>query len=366
MVDPHPPRAVLRIQKITTTQAMDRLSRHDRRVQPVANDEPGRGGIVCLTPEATDPAAAVRAEISSLDKPPRKNAVLCYQAILTTGDSHFGVGPERIARAERFTAAAMAWARENLPGKVVSAYRHDGEVGGPHLHVWVVPVVETEIAVNRKRPELGKRPCRRLDYDGLFGGSGKVRNKAIMENLQRGPGGIGAALAPLGIAMPQPKAKTNATHTETMMWKANQKAAMEMAGRMADAAINDRERAGGILDAWDTASRAVGSGDIVGIDHRAGGPVIAFSQSTSRAKADEVLRKIEPARSEIMGWLEAFFRDIHHIRKRAEDDITRIIRKASKTINIQSAAALASRLVRNIEPWPEAFAESERGGRERM
>lgn len=234
-----PAKAVLRIAKVKSLSSLDRLSRHDARTQPVSNDDPDRGGVVWLT-EATDPAAAVRAEIASLDKPPSKNAVLATQTIITARAEWFGEGPDRAVKAKAFTEAAMAWAAANLPGKIVAAVRHDGEAA-PHLHIWSVPVVVKELAVNRKRPELGKRPVRCLGHADLYGRA-MADNRAIMTGLQTG---IGEALKPLGIERGTPRSIAHADHKTTQAWKAEQAKAAKEAAAARDAikqAEAERER----------------------------------------------------------------------------------------------------------------------------
>ncbi|HIJ61247.1 MAG TPA: hypothetical protein HPQ04_01005 [Rhodospirillaceae bacterium] len=231
-----PARAVLRIAKVKA-DGLDRLSRHDTRATPPANDDPAKGGTVWLT-EATDPAAAVRAELATHDKPPRKGATVAVQAIITARAEWFGEGSTRKERAEAFTAHAMAWAKASLPGKVVAAVRHDGEAA-PHLHVWIVPVVETETAVNRRRPELGRRPCRRLDYRSLYGG-GRAEARDKMVALQDG---IGKALAPLGIERGVSRTVSQAEHRTAWQWRAEQARATEEACRLAAAAAAEAEKA---------------------------------------------------------------------------------------------------------------------------
>lgn len=241
-----PARAVLRIAKVKA-DGLDRLSRHDTRATPPANDDPAKGGTVWLT-EATDPAAAVRAEIATHDKPPRKGATVAVQAIITARAEWFGDGSTREERAEAFTAHAMAWAKANLPGKLVAACRHDGEAA-PHLHVWIVPVVETETAVNRRRPDLGRRPCRRLDYRSLYGG-GRAEAREKMVALQDG---IGEALAPLGIERGVSRTVSQAEHKPAWRWRAEQEAAAKaMAEHLAiqQAAAAKQQRLADQAAAW--------------------------------------------------------------------------------------------------------------------
>ena len=258
MVASKPPRAVLRIAKVKSLSALDRLSRHDTRAQPVANDDPERGGVVWLT-EATDPAAAVRAGIADLDKPPPKKGVLAYQVVLTTSAEWFGEGPDREAKAKAFTEAALALAKDNLPGRLVAGCRHDGEAA-PHLHLYYLPEVASEVAVNRKRPELGKKPCRRLAYSELFG-----RNMAeCRATLTRLQDGIGQALAPLGIERGVPRSVSHADHKTTQAWKAEQAAAAKeavavLAAQKAAAAEQQRlndEAALWLAEAQDRAAKA--------------------------------------------------------------------------------------------------------------
>jgi len=309
-----PYRAVLRIAKVKAG-SLDRLSRHDTRAQPVENDDPGRGGVVWLT-DATDPASAVRQAIAGLDKPPRANAVLATQAVITANHEWFGEGAERRAKAEAFTEAAMAWARANMPGQIVAACRHDGEAA-PHLHIWSVPIVETAIAVNRRRPELGKRPCRRLDYNGLYGNTRESAQR--LRGLQTS---IGAALAPLGLARGKPKEQTNATHKTTRQWKAEQLAALRRA------------------KAWEAATKAVAVGEIVGLEGPPTDRLPAFAPTVAADRREALAKAIEPDRGPILAWIAEW---AERLRKAAEERITRIagiaVQEAVRLVKVAEQAS---------------------------
>lgn len=330
-------RAVLRIAKVKTLASLDRLSRHDTRAQPVANDDPERGGVVWLT-EATDPAAAVRAEVAGLDKPPRANAVLATQTVLTARAEWFGEGSARAERAEAFTAQAMAWARANLPGKIVAACRHDGEAA-PHLHIYSMPIVETEVAVNRKRPELGKKRCRRLDYNGIYGNT--VESRKRLSDLQTS---IGLALAPLGIERGVPKAITNVRHRDYRAWKAEQEAAKQAAqaaetfARHVARSANEHEKAARADRDRAARSRQEAAAWSAGVEAWAAGELVAVSQDRQPvfaadlvpARRAEIARTIEPIWPRLAEWIELATAKVRAAMARAEAAASAILATAAR------------------------------------
>jgi Plasmid recombination enzyme len=348
-----PALAVLRIAKVKAG-SLDRLSRHDTRAQPVANDDPERGGVVWLS-DSHDPARAVRDAIATLDKPPRANATIATQTIITARADWFGEGSTREERAEAFTKAAMDWARKNLLGEIVAVCRHDGEAA-PHLHIWSVPISNSEIAVNRKRPELGKRPCRRLDYRGLYG-KNVAECRATLSRLQDG---IGEALAPLGIQ--RGKKRTGAEHADhktTQQWKAEilkarlettqalkraeayatKVAALEAATR----ASNERaEAALARAKAWEVGQAAVATGRIIDADGPENERVPVFAPNLNQSVRDDLAQRIAPAGQKLLAWIAEWAALLRHETRRR---LTEMIHKSEKTTSIQAAAARAAKAV---------------------
>lgn len=254
------PLAVLRIAKIKTAASLARRSGHVARTQPVENADPS-GRVVWLTTDH-DPSDAVNRTIAGLDRPPRKNAVLAVEVIMTASPLAF----TKAASPAAFADLTMAWVEQTFgPGRVCAACLHLDEKT-PHIHAFVVPWVDTPVAKRGRKPKDGKprepMPCRRLDCASLIG-----RSRADLSWLQDT---YAAALAPLGIE--RGKKRLNLRHTEVAVWKAQQVAAERAAQAAATYAQHaaqsayEQEKAATVARAAAVKSRQVADAWAAGVE----------------------------------------------------------------------------------------------------
>lgn len=126
-----------------------------------------------------DLVADVEAMIATLDRPPRSNAVLARELLLSATPQWFGGvegnwNPDRVAAWRDY---AVAWLNSEFPGQVVEFVVHLDE-RSVHGHAVIVPVVEKELGKRGRKPknaaartahDASRKQVRTLDHDMVMG-----------------------------------------------------------------------------------------------------------------------------------------------------------------------------------------------------
>ena len=351
------PFAILRTQKVKTSTSLARRCGHIARSQPVENADPDAGGIVVLA-GSSDPAADAQRILDSLDKPPRKNAVLALEVFM-------GASPEwwQNGDLDAYGKTAMAWLDQTYgPGRTAHVCVHLDEAS-PHLAAVIIPWVDTPVQKRGRKPKDEQKdepkPCRRLDCAGLVG-----TDRATMRRLQSS---FATAMAPLGLK--RGIEGSRAVHTETAQWKGQQKAAalaaVEHEARAseaakfirlaAEAANTDRkaaesERHAAKLDhaatkadrqaaigeqrraeAWSAGFAAVAAGELVEVaTDQAGTRRPVFGPAVPTDRRQEIVGQVSPVWELLADWLIALGERIRAVLAKAEHEASAVIRAADR------------------------------------
>ena len=126
---------ILRFEKIKNFTAINRSAAHELRFSDTLNADPEKYQLNKVLIGGSNLSKSIKAAFKHFKVKPRKNAVLCMDALLTLSPEAFEtVDPER------FAEEARAWLlKEYGKGRVVSAVLHLDE-STPHIHAKVLPL----------------------------------------------------------------------------------------------------------------------------------------------------------------------------------------------------------------------------------
>ena len=141
--------AICRAVKIKSLSALKSHAGHAARTHETLNANTTLTPLNQVLVGSGDPAADAEARMAALETPPRKNAVLAIDVLLTASPEYFRPdfpemsGAYELSRLDQFNERALTWAQEYF-GKenVVSVFCHLDE-STPHLSLTVVPVDDT-------------------------------------------------------------------------------------------------------------------------------------------------------------------------------------------------------------------------------
>jgi len=225
---------ILRASKLKTLGGLAAASRHQTRDRPTQNADPAGAVLVALG--SGNPEQDVRKRLADLPKPPRKNAVLAIEVLLTASPSWWrphdpaaaGVYDER--RIGPWTQVAIDWLQEEFgTANIVSVQVHCDEAT-PHAHCLVVPVDDSPSA-------KGKAAGPRLNAARWLDGA---------DRLSQMQDSAAASFAHLGLE--RGCRRSRATHQAVRAWYAAQDKAAAIAKRVLDHAcrltglLNEREQ----------------------------------------------------------------------------------------------------------------------------
>ena len=205
--------AVLRYGKLKSFAKIAATQGHNLRERPTPNADPQ--AKVLIIHGTGDIEGRVRAEVAKCTKPPRKDAVLAVETVLSASPEYFRPGDPLAAgkydheRMKAWTLASLDWLKQRHGSNLVSVVLHLDEVT-PHLQAIIVPLdhkADGTVSLNAKE---------------LIGGPARLRADQS---------GYAQSLAHLGISRGRPKAETAATHTNIKDW-------YEKAPKDAEKAVN--------------------------------------------------------------------------------------------------------------------------------
>jgi len=134
--------AILRTAKLKTYGNIGGAGAHNNRTRETPNADPGIQNVKLRG--SNDLVSDVKARLGVLSKPPRKNAVLAVETLLTASPEFFKgkTDAEILAWAEySLESMKLFWGEEN----VVAADLHLDE-STPHIHVVSVPIADGKLS----------------------------------------------------------------------------------------------------------------------------------------------------------------------------------------------------------------------------
>jgi len=135
--------AILRTAKLKSFGSIGGSGDHVMRSRPTPNADPSRRGQNRILRGSEFLLDDVKARLSDLSKPPRKNAVLAVETILTASPEFFtGKSQDEVLRWANASLESMdeIWGVGNL----VHASLHMDE-STPHLHVYTTPIIDGKL-----------------------------------------------------------------------------------------------------------------------------------------------------------------------------------------------------------------------------
>lgn len=206
--------AVFRVEKVKTRAALGARAAHNLRVHPTAapHADPARRSknITLGAKSIEDVQAGLENRLSSLGKPPRSNAVLAVELMLTASPEWFAAGGDLKAWAN----ATTRWIKQEFGSKNLLTLSLHLDEKTPHIQALIVPIHEGKLRAShwfdgpKKLSELQTRYHESVKSLGLRRGEKRDApsrhtslsefyrlTRQIMDTAKKGP--------PKGLKLPQ-------------------------------------------------------------------------------------------------------------------------------------------------------------------
>lgn len=342
---------VCRLERVASRQAIAALARHWFRTQPTPNADHNMSDGVKLLHGSGNVLADVSDQLGQLTKPPRKDACLAVEVLLSASEDYFrptgGAPYARDAeRIEAFARASLAHLQREFGHRLAAAVLHLDEQT-PHVHALVVPLeAKFRIPAGRTKDRT-PRETLALNANGLLGSRDTLRG--YQERYE-------VALTPLGVG-PRTRKKLGAPSRTTITgWYARQEIATETQERAAEAAAvaqAEAAKSSSQQTANLTMVEAVLDGRVAGahIDP-SGHRQVTFSDKLSPLEQSALAVELRPSSSAVFRWAVTWLQRLRDVERQERAAIRERLTRQEKGSRADQRLRIASLRLELKRLWP--------------